>query len=100
MFDPQSRYYNLEQVTLNVVAADGSARQIKYARRRFIQPMRNVTTLVEHTINEDDRLDNITAKYVGDPTQFWRICDANDAMRPSDLTDVIGRVLQIGFSIT
>jgi hypothetical protein len=100
VFDPQSRYYNLEQVTLDVVAADGSARQIKFARRRFIQVSRNITTLVEHSITEDDRLDNITAKYVGDPTQFWRLCDTNDAMRPTDLTDVIGRVIQIGFSIT
>jgi hypothetical protein len=100
MFDPLSRYYKLEQVTLQVVASDGTARQIKYARRRFIQRPRTFTTLVEHTVAGDDRLDNIAARLVGDPTQFWRLCDGNDAMRPTDLTDVVGRVLRIGFSLT
>lgn len=99
MFDPQSRYYNLEQVTLDVVNADGTTRQIKYARRRFITPPVALTTLVEHTVTIDDRLDNMTAKYVGDPTQFWRLCDANDAVRPTDLTDTVGRVVRIGFSV-
>jgi hypothetical protein len=99
MFDPQSRYYSLEQATLQVVNADGTTREIKYARRRFIRPPVNLTTLVEHTVTVDDRLDNLTAKYVGDPTQYWRLCDANDAMRPTDLTDTVGRVVRIGFSV-
>ncbi|MGH7229842.1 MAG: LysM domain-containing protein, partial [Nitrospiraceae bacterium] len=33
--------------------------------------------------------------YVGDPEQFWRLCDANAAMRPEELTGIIGRVLRI-----
>ncbi len=100
MFDPKSRYVNLDQVVLQVVADDGTARQIKYVRRRFIQPPRSLATIVDYTVTGDDRLDNITARFVGDPTQFWRICDGNDAMRPTDLTDVVGRVLRIGFSLT
>ena len=36
-----------------------------------------------------------TAQYLGDPEQFWRICDANDAMRPDDLTAEVGRRLLI-----
>ena len=39
---------------------------------------------------QGDRLDNITAKYLGDPEQFWRMCDANGAMRPEELTETIG----------
>ena len=27
------------------------------------------------------------AQYLGDPEQFWRICDANGAMRPEELTE-------------
>lgn len=100
MFDSKSRYYNLEQVTLQVVASDGTAREIKYAKRRFIQPPRTLTTLVEHTVNAGDRLDNIAGRYIGDPTQFWRLCDANGAMRPTDLTDDVGRVIEIGLSLT
>ncbi len=100
MFDPQSRYYRIDQVTLQTVSADGTARQIKYARRRFIVTPSNLATLVEYPVTADDRLDNVTARFIGDPTQFWRICDGNDAMRPTDLTDTVGRVLRIGFSLT
>lgn len=46
---------------------------------------------------QGDRLDNITARYLGDPEQFWLICDANNTMRPDDLTSEseIGRRLPI-----
>jgi hypothetical protein len=44
---------------------------------------------------QGDRLDNIAALYLGDPEQFWRICDANAAMRPNELTETIGRRLRI-----
>ena len=43
----------------------------------------------------DERLDNITAKYMDDPEAFWRIADANAAMRPEELTETIGRRLRI-----
>ena len=33
--------------------------------------------------------------YLGDPEQFWRVCDANRAMRPDELTETIGRRLRI-----
>jgi hypothetical protein len=46
-------------------------------------------------VTQGDRLDNIAAKYLGDPEQFWRLCDANGAMRPDALTETIGRWLRI-----
>jgi hypothetical protein len=33
-----------------------------------------------------DRLDLLAFKYLDDPTAFWRICDANNAMVPGTLT--------------
>jgi hypothetical protein len=51
--------------------------------------------MVEHPVVQDDRLDNITARYLGDPEQFWRVCDANNAMHPRELTEEIGRRLRI-----
>ena len=51
--------------------------------------------LQEHVVGQGDRLDNITARYLGDPEQFWRVCDANRAMRPEELTEEIGRRLRI-----
>ena len=52
-------------------------------------------TLVEHLVGQSDRLDNITALYLGDPTQFWRICDANLALNPDELTDEPGETIRI-----
>ena len=36
---------------------------------------------------DGDRLDNVSAQYLGDPEQFWRLCDANNAMEPEELTE-------------
>jgi nucleoid-associated protein YgaU len=89
MFLPTSRYFDLPRATL--VTADG--REQVYVRRRFLPLLQ--AEGVEHTVTQGDRLDNITARTLGDPTVFWRICDANDAMRPDALTEEVGRVLRI-----
>jgi hypothetical protein len=93
MFPVTSRYYGIEVVTLET--PDG--RTVAYLRRRFLPPAGRSTVFTEHLVTEGDRLDNITARYLGDPEQFWRVCDANNAMRPDDLTapDEIGQRLQI-----
>jgi hypothetical protein len=51
--------------------------------------------LTEHVVAQGERLDNITAEHLGDPEQFWRICDANGALRPAELTEELGRRLRI-----
>jgi hypothetical protein len=66
-----------------------------YLRRRFVPPPERFQLLQLHTVTEGERLDNITARYLGDPEQFWRVCDANNAMRPEELTETIGRKLRI-----
>jgi hypothetical protein len=50
---------------------------------------------MEHSVAQGDRLDSISARYLGDPEQFWLICDANGAIRPEELTETIGRRLRI-----
>jgi len=35
--------------------------------------------LQEHAVTEGERLDHIAAKYLGDPEQFWQLCDATGA---------------------
>jgi hypothetical protein len=95
MFEPTSRYYDIETVKMTV-GGDESARVISYKRRRIIPSGETMTTLVEHTVTQGDRLDNLAARYVGDPEQFWRICDANDVLRPEELTEEIGRIIKIG----
>jgi hypothetical protein len=98
MLDPTSRYSNLDSVTYTVTLADGTKRQINYKKRRFVPPSAGMTTLLEYQVGEGDRLDNITGRYLTDPTQFWRICDSNDATRPSELTDDPGRQLKISLA--
>ena len=91
MFDPGSRYYDLETVTLQREDADGRPRLIAYKRRRLISQAGSAPTLVVHTFAAGERLDTITASYYGDPARFWQLCDANEALRPVELTDEIGR---------
>jgi len=80
----------LENATLT--ARDG--RVIAYKWRRFLPDGKDMPLLVEVTMTEGDRLDTITARTLGDPEQFWRICDANNAMNPSDLIEP-GRMVRV-----
>ncbi len=91
MFPPTSRYANIE--TAKFVTADG--RETVYLRRRFLPDLRTVIMLAEHTVTEGDRLDNVTAHYLGDPEQFWRLVDANQEMKPDELTAEVGRQVRI-----
>jgi hypothetical protein len=78
MFFPGSRYiaspqYNLKFKNGTVVPVvkaptPGSPAVLGYYRRQT-----------------SDRLDQIAARFLGDATQFWRICDAGGAMVPDAL---------------
>lgn len=91
LFPIGSRYYNLD--TDVIENADG--KKIAYVRRRFLPQGNKFALLQEHAVSDGDRLDNIAARYLGDPEQFWRICDANNAMNPFSLTKTVGRKLRI-----
>jgi hypothetical protein len=91
MFATTSRYYNIENMTLT--SADG--RVVAYKRRRFLPKGEEMPLLVEVAVTQGDRLDLITARTLGDPQQFWRICDANNAMNPVTLTEKIGTKLRV-----
>jgi hypothetical protein len=90
VFEPSSRYFALETVTIEV-----AGRVVSYKRRRFLPRGEDMTTLVEITTSEGDRLDLMAARTLGDPEQFWRICDANDAMNPFELAAEPNHVLKI-----
>jgi hypothetical protein len=91
MFAITSRYYGLATATLEMP----DHRKIVYLRRRFVPSADRFQLLVEHTVAQGDRLDNIAAQYMDDPEQFWRIADANNAQQPDDLTTPVGRRLRI-----
>ena len=90
-FAATSRYYTTETAEL----VDANGKTIVYMRRRWVPRSDSFTMLYEHTVVEGDRVDNVAAEYVGDPEQFWRLCDANDALRPAELTDTLGRVIRV-----
>lgn len=95
MFDPTSRYYKIETKSLTRII-NGEPHEIRYVTRRFIPPNDTLMPVVEHTVTQGDRLDNITARYLGDPTQFWRVCDANTVLQPEEL-EQIGKKIAIAF---
>lgn len=79
-FSPTSRYAGLETATFE--RPDGSV--IIYLKRRFVPQPERFALLRFHVVREGERLDNITANYLGDPEQFWRVCDANRASLTGD----------------
>ncbi len=89
-FQPTSRYYNLETA---LYVAD-ETRLIRYVRRRFLPPLERLTLVQVVTLTEGDRLDNLTARYLGDAEQFWRIVDANAVLQPEAL-EAVGRQVRI-----
>lgn len=89
-FPPTSRYATVGTTTLET--ADG--RTIVHLKRRLVPPPERFEDLQEHVVSEGERLDAIAAKYLGDPEQSWRLCDANGVLNPEELEE-IGRRLRI-----
>jgi len=90
-FPPNSRYASTQ--TASYTLPDG--RQVVYLSRRFVPSPESFALLQEHFVVQGDRIDVLTAQYIGDPEQFWRICDANGVLLPDDLTSTIGHVIRI-----
>ena len=90
-FPSNSRYAGTE--TASHTLPDG--KQVLYLRRRFVPSPENFALLQAHFVVEGDRMDVLTARYIGDPEQFWRICAANRALLPDDLTATPGDVIRI-----
>src|SRR5687767_13252156 len=86
-FPPTSRYH---QTPVTTLTAPGG-REIAYLKRRLVPPPERFALLQEHAVSEGERLDHLAARHLGDPEQFWRLCDANGAIRPDELLEPIGR---------
>jgi hypothetical protein len=91
LFPPNSRFSTVSTTTL--VLKDGTT--IVYLRRHFVPPPSQFALLGLYTVKQGDRLDNLAAQFFGDPLLFWRLCDANGAMRPEELTETVGESLLI-----
>ena len=91
MFSVNSRYDGIETATMETA----SNQTVVYLQRRFLPLSDKFEVLLRTTVTQGDRLDNIADTYLGDPEQFWHLCDANNGMHPDELTAKIGRKLDI-----
>ncbi len=93
VFAANSRY----QTTPTVTLTDVSGAQIPYLQRRIVPQPSSFSLLRYHAVvgSESGRLDNIAAGELGDPELFWRLCDANGALDPAELTATVGRQLRV-----
>jgi hypothetical protein len=89
-FPPSSRYHGIATAKLERPGEPA----IVYLRRRFVPQPEHFAMLGEHVVTDGERLDHIAARHLGDPELFWRLCDANRALRPDDLLE-LGRRLAI-----
>ncbi len=90
-FPATSRYTGLE--TAMHVQTDGET--VVYVTRRFLPQGDDLSIAQEHLVTEGERLDQIAAQYLGDPEQYWRICDGNNAMQPDALVSEPGKRINI-----
>jgi len=88
MFTTRSRYAAVADATY--LRPDG--RTVTY---KVLRVTPNTQSIQNHTVAQGDRLDAIAYQQYGDPEQFWRICDGNDAVRPDDLTQQLGARIRI-----
>ncbi len=91
MFEPTSRYAAIAVAVLTT--PDG--RVVAYKRRRFLPRGRELPLLVEAVLGDAERLDHLATRTIGDPEQFWRICDASDVMNPPEAAAEPARVFRV-----
>lgn len=90
-FPPNSRYHGASVMTLE----QKNQEPIAYLKRRIVPPPENFSVVHEYTVVQGDRLDNLAARYLGDAELYWRLCDANGAIRPAELTETPGTAIAI-----
>lgn len=92
-FAPSSRYQSTPLATF----VDAAGTEIVYLRRRFVPQTSSFALLRYHTVTaaERGRLDNVAATELGDPELFWRLCDANGALDPNELTQTPGALVRV-----
>ena len=91
---PSSRYYG--SATVQYTLPDGTA--VRYLARRILPQPQIYQAVQSYSVVDGDRLDNLAARFLGDPLLFWMICDANNSTDPDALTAQVGRSIAIPLS--
>jgi hypothetical protein len=90
-FPPNSRYHGIGTAT----AATPTGETVTCLRRRFVPAPERLAAIGGHVVRQGDRPDLLAARFLGDPTQLWRLADGNGVIHPADLVLVVGRRLRI-----
>jgi hypothetical protein len=80
-FGPESRYHG--SAVRALVQADGTT--IAYLARRLVPSPERFATLSVHRVSDGERLDQATARLIGDSVQYWMLCDSNGAIWPQEM---------------
>jgi hypothetical protein len=93
MFAPNSRYYPLQTYT---VTLPGGAQVVAVPPA----PPNPLALAGYHRHVAGDRLDLLAARYLKDPTFFWKLCDSNNSPSPDALAaaDLVGIPISPGAS--
>lgn len=91
LYPPGSRYYNVATVETTLPGG----RAVRHLRRRFLPDPAALVELGRHRVADRDRLDNLAARYLGDPLQSWRLGDSNLTLRLERLVAETGRRIRI-----
>ena len=83
-----SRYEGLPVLT----HTDPQGRERPYVALRLIPPTPGQARAL---VTPGDRLDLLAHRHLGDPEQYWRLCDANTVIHPDELTARPGRVIDV-----
>ena len=89
MFDPDSRYHDLSDRTYRTAGG----REILYKARRLLTAEPPLPPPMWEEVAPGDRPDLLSYRATGDSLLFWRLCEANDAADPFELTEARRRVL-------
>jgi hypothetical protein len=91
-FVPQSRYNG---VALAILQRRPDDPPVVYVSRRFIPAPGTSAVAGRHVVTALDRPDLLGATFLGDALLYWRIADANAVVDPNELTDTLGRRVNI-----
>ena len=83
MFDPRSRYRDTE----NAEHVTETGQVIVYRRRRILPRVEDMQMRGAVSVIPNERVDHLAARTLGDPLQYWQLCDANPVMNPSELLE-------------
>lgn len=90
-FPLNSRYRDVPLRTR--VAPDGTVET--FVGRRIIPALERYGIVGRHRLIAGDRIDGVAAEAIGDPEQYWKLCDANGDADPAQAAEPPGRLLII-----